>query len=174
MLFAIVLSTDSPSLTARRLALELLAVFCYLDPPNGHNSVLKAMDHLQEQKSDQRRFQNFCSNFEDYSGKHDSGTEKEVMEYLIANMLFVNAIISTPEDLEMRIHLANQFYACGLEAIFKKIKPSGSYLLNKQFEIFDNEMEANYEELTENNNNIKLAAKYPFYIFFVFLSLLIL
>lgn len=34
-------------------------------------------------------------------------------------MIFVNAIISTPDDLEVRIHLCNQFYSNGLNRIFK-------------------------------------------------------
>lgn len=49
----------------------------------GQNAVLKSMDYLQEQMGDERRFQTFCANFEEYSGRHDVGTEKEVMEYLV-------------------------------------------------------------------------------------------
>ena len=53
-LTTVALSVDSPHLPTRRLALELLAVFCYVERPLGHSLVIRALDNLQKVQNSRR------------------------------------------------------------------------------------------------------------------------
>jgi hypothetical protein len=86
LVLEIVHAVYSPSLTNRKLSLELLCVFCYQDPPLGHKSVLNAMDIHMDLMKRPSRFQYLCDNLKSYCGKYDSGTEKEVIEYMVGRL----------------------------------------------------------------------------------------
>ncbi|RKP18738.1 FH2-domain-containing protein, partial [Rozella allomycis CSF55] len=152
----VALSIDSPNLASRKLALELLAVFCYVDPPNGHLMVVKAMGDLQMNRKEDSRFSIMCSSIQEIIEQHDKNTERDVIEYFITSMIFVNAVISTPEELDYRMHLRNQFVQAGLLNIVDELRLTGNEYLAKQFDAFEMEMDEDYEEFVIMRDNLRI------------------
>lgn len=109
--------------------LEILSVFCYVDAPKGHKLVLDVMSEVGKIRASQRRFEIVMKSLEEHvdtlphqqqsgnwTGSQNSlmvanapSTEKEKVDFYIAGMLFINAIVSTPEEIEVRMVLRNDF-----------------------------------------------------------------
>ena len=90
----------------------------------------------------------------------NSVSERELVDYLITNMVLVNAVITVPEELDYRMHLRNQWFAAGLGDTLGKVRGIGSALLATQFEACDIEAENDQEELLEYYDGLKADLTY--------------
>ena len=158
----IALALDSPVVATRKLALELLSVVCYVDPPHGHRLVLEAMDHFQNTKHEDRRFLTLTSNVRDLVNAFDnSNPDKETMEYVVTFMIFVNAIVDAPETMEFRVHLRNEFFALGFAQVLPRLSSFGAEFLHQQIQNFQDMMEEDYVEFMEAYESVKVEMRNP-------------
>ncbi|XP_025920829.1 protein diaphanous homolog 2-like [Apteryx rowi] len=57
---------------------------------------------------------------------------------LVACMQFINALVTSPEGLDFRIHLRNEFLHCGLKNILPDLKDNKNEELDIQLKVFEN------------------------------------
>ncbi|KAJ2221277.1 hypothetical protein IWW45_008914, partial [Coemansia sp. RSA 485] len=162
-------SIDAPSLLTRRLISEILTYICYLNVPTGHATVLKGLDKLQKFRDMQKRFEPWMRALElaiDGRGRMGSkvgvseelrqmgGTaDRDLTDYVLSSMIFVNAVVGVSDDVEMRIHYRNQLNAAGLSRIIKKLRSGfDSPLISLQINKFDKDAEQDHADVLELYN----------------------
>ncbi|KAJ2881375.1 hypothetical protein FB639_002629, partial [Coemansia asiatica] len=162
-------SIDAPSLLTRRLISEILTYICYLNVPTGHATVLKGLDKLQKFRDMQKRFEPWMRALElaiDGRGRMGSkvgaseelrqmgGTaDRDLTDYVLSSMIFVNAVVGVSDDVEMRIHYRNQLNASGLSRIIKKLRNGfDSPLIALQINKFDKDAEQDHADVLELYN----------------------
>jgi len=79
-------------------------------------TVCAAMDHYRDIKKEDARFRSIVNNIGANTFKVE---DKEVVDFLVNSMLFINAVVQATEDLEFRIHLRNEFFALDFGHIFE-------------------------------------------------------
>ncbi|OZJ02756.1 hypothetical protein BZG36_03344 [Bifiguratus adelaidae] len=172
-IYNITASIKSPPWATRKLVCEVLTFICYCDGPDdktGHEHVLKGMDLLRENKREYGRFDAWLRLWEqtiDGRGRLGSlvGASEEIkklgvqnapdnhlMEYALSNMILVNSIIGTVDDVELRFNLRNQMNACGLQRILEKMENFNYDLMARQLSAFRNLEDADKEEFMEYYN----------------------
>ena len=125
-------------------AVKLMAAVC-LVPPDGHDATLEAITEAAEIK-DLERFQLIvqglliCNN--------------EPLR--VACMTLINAIISSPEDLDFRLHLRNEFMRIGLLDVLEVLVENPCEELETQLKVFLDHKEEDYEEFASRFDNIRL------------------
>ncbi|KAJ3023894.1 UNVERIFIED_CONTAM: hypothetical protein HDU68_008418 [Siphonaria sp. JEL0065] len=139
-------SLDSPILSSRISATDFLLALVVLNYPNGHNLVIRAFETYKKEQSGLRLFERFVGTISEIvesrgtfgsvvgSKKDNAGSiagimsmnremaHKEMKDYLISALALIRYIVQVPSQLEYRIHLRNEFMACGLSKVFKKLK----------------------------------------------------
>ncbi|KAI8323587.1 hypothetical protein GQ54DRAFT_303233 [Martensiomyces pterosporus] len=162
-------SIDAPSLHTRRLISEILTYICYLNVPMGHATVLKGLDKLQKFREMQKRFEPWMRAVEtaiDGRGRMGSkvgvsdelrqmgGTaDRDLTDYALSSMIFINAVVGVSDDVEMRIHYRNQLNAAGLSRIIKKLRTGfDSPLIALQINKFDKESEQDHADVLDLYN----------------------
>ncbi|XP_071951717.1 protein diaphanous homolog 2-like isoform X2 [Antedon mediterranea] len=124
-------------------AVKVMAPACLV--PDGHYKVLCALSEVQELRN-RPRFLPII----DALKKDDS---PQLMTY---SMQLMNAIISTPEELDFRLHLRNEFMRTGLKEIIQDLRETENEDLQLQMNVFDDHEEEDAEEFMQRFNNIKL------------------
>ncbi|KAJ1825197.1 hypothetical protein GGH91_000135 [Coemansia sp. RSA 2671] len=162
-------SIDAPSLLTRRLISEILTYICYLNVPAGHKEVLKGLDKLQKFREMQKRFEPWMRALEsavDGRGRMGSkvgvseelrqmgGTaDRDLTDYVLSSMIFMNAVVGVPDDIEMRNHFRNQLHAAGLTRILKKLRSGfDSPLIALQINKYDKDAEQDLADAMELYN----------------------
>ncbi|KAJ2039328.1 hypothetical protein H4S03_001764 [Coemansia sp. S3946] len=162
-------SIDAPSLLTRRLISEILTYICYLNVPTGHKEVLKGLDKLQKFREMQKRFEPWMRALEsavDGRGRMGSkvgvseelrqlgGTaDRDLTDYVLSSMIFMNAVVGVPDDIEMRNHFRNQLHAAGLTRILKKLRSGfDSPLIALQINKYDKDAEQDLADAMELYN----------------------
>ncbi|KAJ2754462.1 hypothetical protein GGI19_002392 [Coemansia pectinata] len=162
-------SIDAPSLLTRRLISEILTYICYLNVPSGHKEVLKGLDKLQKFREMQKRFEPWMRALEsavDGRGRMGSkvgvseelrqlgGTaDRDLTDYVLSSMIFMNAVVGVPDDIEMRNHFRNQLHAAGLTRILKKLRSGfDSPLIALQINKYDKDAEQDLTDAMELYN----------------------
>lgn len=163
-------SLTSPRLSTRKLVSEVLTFLCHWGEGQGHRRVLQALDNIKNQNSETGRFDAWMRLVEvtiDGRGKMGSlvgasdevraggiGVENMLMEYAVASLLLVNALVDTPErDLQLRCHIRAQFIATGIKRLMVKMEGFQYEVIDKQVEQFRTNEAIDYEDLMERENN---------------------
>ncbi|KAJ2614327.1 hypothetical protein H4S08_001755 [Coemansia sp. RSA 1365] len=162
-------SIDAPSLLTRRLISEILTYICYLNVPTGHSTVLKGLDKLQKFREMQKRFEPWMRALEaavDGRGRMGSkvgaseelrqlgGTaDRDLTDYVLSSMIFINAVVGVSDDVEMRMHYRNQLNVAGLSRIMKKLRSGfDSPLIALQINKFDKDAEQDQADVLDLYN----------------------
>ncbi|KAJ2808628.1 hypothetical protein H4R20_000762 [Coemansia guatemalensis] len=162
-------SIDAPSLLTRRLISEILTYICYLNVPTGHSTVLKGLDKLQKFREMQKRFEPWMRALEaavDGRGRMGSkvgaseelrqlgGTaDRDLTDYVLSSMIFINAVVGVSDDVEMRMHYRNQLNVAGLSRIMKKLRSGfDSPLIALQINKFDKDAEQDHADVLDLYN----------------------
>ena len=146
-----------------------------------------AWDHLKELKKEDSRFRTLVNNLGTFSFQAE---DKEVIDFLVTSLMFINAVIHAASDLDFRIHIRNEFYAVEfahiLEVpffifyfkkiafqtnfifIFQKLKGVNTEYSQKQIQVFENAMTEDYDELLEFFDQSKIDFQFNFFFFFFF------
>jgi diaphanous 2 len=67
-------------------------------------------------------------------------------------MAFINALVNSPEDIEVRLSLRNDFLNIGLSDIIARLKNCDNEILKNQLYIFEDEANADYKEFCSSKD----------------------
>jgi len=125
-------------------AVKLMAAVC-LVPPDGHDKTLEAITVGGEVRGVDR-FQPIvqglliCNND----------------PLRVACLTLTNALISTPEELDFRMHLRNEFMRVGLLDVLELLEDDNGEELDLQLKVFVEHKEEDFDEFAHRFDNIRL------------------
>lgn len=126
------LHAASPKL--RTLVSELLAALCVLSLSDGHKLVLAALSDYRVSYAEGFRFEELVRYLKiDGDAEEMSGNERDdqgVWDARAATMALINALTNSPESLEDRIMLREEFSRRGLNeaVVVRAVQPLNLYL----------------------------------------------
>nr|CAH0100887.1 unnamed protein product [Daphnia galeata] len=134
-----------PSLPAVMVeAVKLMAGIC-LVPPEGHERALEAITTSGELKSISR-FQPIIEAL--------SNMENDTLT--VACVQLINTIVLTPDDLDFRLHLRNEFMRVGLADLIDKLGQRDCVDLQLQLKVFEEHRDEDFYEFAQRFDNIRL------------------
>ncbi|XP_053329121.1 protein diaphanous homolog 2 isoform X1 [Spea bombifrons] len=80
---------------------------------------------------------------------------QEALQLQASCMQFINALLTSPEDLDYRIHLRNEFLRCGLKQVLQDLKEKENEELDIQLKVFDENKEDDLLELSHRLRDIR-------------------
>uniref|UniRef100_A0A2K6FL61 Diaphanous related formin 2 n=1 Tax=Propithecus coquereli TaxID=379532 RepID=A0A2K6FL61_PROCO len=86
---------------------------------------------------------------------------KAFMNNKVACMQFINALVTSPYELDFRIHLRNEFLRSGLKSMLPDLKEKENDELDIQLKVFDENKEDDLTELSHRLNDIRAEMEYP-------------
>ena len=122
------------------VSVQLIAAFC-LVPPDGHNNALAAITALGE------------------INKHDrfmpiiQGLKMDNPQMKVVCMQFINSIISSPDDIDVRMHLRFEFLRTGLIDVLGSLENVDCEKLKTQLDVFHDKKDEDFEEFSNRLNN---------------------
>lgn len=175
---ALVTCLTSPRLSTRKLVSEALTFLCHCDKPRGHTKVLQAMDYVKSLIQENGRFDAWmrvCEVTVDGRGKMGSlvgasdevrsggiGMENLLMEYSLATLILVNAVVDAPEhDLHLRCHLRAQLHSTGIKRIMTKMEDFQYELIDRQIAIFRENEIVDYEDMLQKEGQSQVDGVEP-------------
>ncbi|KAF9582632.1 hypothetical protein BGW38_010954, partial [Lunasporangiospora selenospora] len=165
---ALCFSITSPQLQTRKLVVEVLTFLCYCEVPMGHKLVLDGLDQVQEYWKESARFDAWMRILENtIDGRGRFGTmvgmseelkkagtlDSHLIEYVLSNVVFINALLQVVDDIELRIHLRSQLTTSGLTRIVSKMRSLNHDLIDRQLDIYEDEAENDYDDMVEFYNH---------------------
>uniref|UniRef100_A0A8C8SP08 Protein diaphanous homolog 2 n=1 Tax=Pelusios castaneus TaxID=367368 RepID=A0A8C8SP08_9SAUR len=130
---------------------KILSAICIVAEENIRDKLLGAITTAAE-RNNRERFSPIVEGLENH----------EALQLQVACMQFINALVTSPEDLDFRIHLRNEFVRCGLKKILPDLKEKENEELDIQLKVFDENKEEDLIELSHRLNDIKAEMEYPF------------
>lgn len=130
-------------------AVRLLAAIC-LVLPHGHEKALEGITSCAEIRG-KGRFDTIIKGLE----------MEDNYQMQVACIQLVNAIVSTPDNAEFRIHLRNEFIRNGLNDILEKLAKLGFIELQTQLTVFHEHMEEDSWDLLQRYDNVKAELSSP-------------
>ncbi|RMB97814.1 hypothetical protein DUI87_25671 [Hirundo rustica rustica] len=100
---------------------KILSALCIIGEENILDRLLGAITTAAERHSREERFSQIVEGLENH----------EFIQLQVACMQLINALVTSPEDLDFRIHLRNEFLRCGL----KKILPFDTFIASKSMKV---------------------------------------
>ncbi|KAF9956641.1 hypothetical protein BGZ72_002608 [Mortierella alpina] len=161
-------SITSPQLQTRKLVVEVLTFLCYCEVPMGHKLVLEGLDKVMEYWKENARFDAWMRILENtIDGRGRFGTvvgmsedlkkngtlDSHLIEYVLSNVVFINALLQVVDEIELRMHLRSQLTTSGLTRIMSKMRSLGHDLIDRQLDIYEDEAENDYEDMVEFYNH---------------------
>ncbi|KAG0304695.1 hypothetical protein BGZ98_005170 [Dissophora globulifera] len=161
-------SITSPQLQTRKLVVEVLTFLSYCEVPLGHKLVLQGLDQVAEYWKESARFDawmRILENSIDGRGRFGtlvgmsedlkkSGTQdSHLIEYVLSNVVFINALLQVVDEIEFRMHLRSQLTTSGLTRIISKMRALNHDLIDRQLNIYEDEAENDHEDMIEFYNH---------------------
>ncbi|KAI8479217.1 Protein diaphanous 1 [Branchiostoma belcheri] len=137
---------DNPAIMTD--AIKILAAVCLV--PNGHDKVLDAIT-VNAEVADRERLTPIID-----------GLSTDNASLKVACVQFINALTSTPDDLDFRLHLRNEFMRAGLIHQISELHKTANEELYIQLRVFEEQKEEDFEELSHRYNDIRIELEYPF------------
>ncbi|ORX93208.1 FH2-domain-containing protein [Basidiobolus meristosporus CBS 931.73] len=129
----------------RNLVAEVLAAICILSS-NGHKVVLHALSEFRIAFEEKFRFEYLVESLREEVEEDNSGA----YEYKTTCMSFINAIVNSPEDVEERVMLRDEFarrdFINVLSSLRSSLPPDG---LLHQIDVYEEEMLEDVKELQD-------------------------
>uniref|UniRef100_A0A7N4P8D5 Diaphanous related formin 3 n=1 Tax=Sarcophilus harrisii TaxID=9305 RepID=A0A7N4P8D5_SARHA len=123
---------------------KLLSAICIVGEENVLEEVLEALTTAAEEKKIDR----FSSIVE--------GLQENSVQLQVACMQLINALVTSPDDLDFRLHIRNEFMRCGLKQILPNLKHIKSDSLDIQLKVFDEHKEEDFIEFSHRLEDIKV------------------
>ncbi|KAM6253567.1 protein diaphanous homolog 2 [Porphyrio hochstetteri] len=123
---------------------KLLSALCIVGEENILDKLLGAITTAAE-RHNRERFSQIVEGLENH----------EFLQLQVACMQLINALVTSPEELDFRIHLRNEFLRCGLKKILPGLKDKENEELDIQLKVFDENKEEDLIELSHRLNDIK-------------------
>jgi dishevelled associated activator of morphogenesis len=135
------LCVDSENASVQQTVLTLLAAVCLCFETDGHKQVSEAMSHFKLVKREDARFQTLVEQVKD----------SDSVQYQTAALTFINAIVNSPADIDVRTFLRAEFNRLGLSKVLERLTEEsreGSDL-RIQIEVYEEEAQYDKEELAD-------------------------
>lgn len=125
-------------------AMKLLAAVC-LVPPDGHEKVLEAIT-MRGELENRRRFEPIIQGLQ--------GANNEPVK--VASLQLINAIVSSAEDLEFRLHLRNEIMRDGLADILETLENKCGDDLSVQIKVFNDHKDDDFSDFVQRFDNVRM------------------
>ncbi|XP_040343344.1 protein diaphanous homolog 3 [Herpailurus yagouaroundi] len=122
---------------------KLLSAVCIV----GEESILEEVLEALTSAGEERYVDRFSSIVEGL--RHDSA------QLQVACMQLINALVTSPDDLDFRLHIRNEFMRCGLKEILPNLKCLKNDGLDIQLKVFDEHKEEDLLELSHRLEEIR-------------------
>ncbi|XP_003412641.1 protein diaphanous homolog 3 isoform X1 [Loxodonta africana] len=122
---------------------KLLSAICIV----GEESVLEEVLEALTSSGEERKIDRFSSIVQ--------GLQHNSIQLQVACMQLINALVTFPDDLDLRLHIRNEFMRCGLKEIFPNLKGIKNDGLEIQLKVFDEHKEEDSIELSHRFEDIK-------------------
>ncbi|TRY60126.1 hypothetical protein DNTS_006440, partial [Danionella cerebrum] len=128
---------------------KILSAVCIIGEENTLDKILAAMT-IAAERNNKERFSPIVEGLENH----------EAQQLQVACMQLINALVTSPDDLDFRIHLRNEFLRCGLKKILPELKETEE--LDIQLKVFNENKEEDSIELSHRLDDIRAEMEYPF------------
>ncbi|XP_070317896.1 protein diaphanous homolog 2 isoform X2 [Odocoileus virginianus] len=123
---------------------KILSAICIVGEENILDKLLGAITTAAE-RNNRERFSPIVEGLENH----------ETLHLQVACMQFINALVTSPYDLDFRIHLRNEFLRSGLKTMLPDLKEKENDELDIQLKVFDENKEDDLTELSHRLNDIR-------------------
>ncbi|XP_021553513.2 protein diaphanous homolog 3 isoform X4 [Neomonachus schauinslandi] len=122
---------------------KLLSAVCIV----GEESILEEVLEALTSAGEERKIDRFSPIVEGL--RHDS------VQLQVACMQLINALVTSPDDLDFRLHIRNEFMRCGLKEILPNLKRMKNDGLDIQLKVFDEHKEEDLLEFSHRLEDIR-------------------
>ncbi|KNC85004.1 hypothetical protein SARC_02793 [Sphaeroforma arctica JP610] len=151
---AIALCLDSCDVRVKKNVLELLGAVCCLE--GGHRQVLQAFTDLKQIRAEKARFQIFMANFASAASQLElKDFCKAYADVCLTMVQFLNALVNSPSDLLLRVHVRTELTELRLGGTLALIKKQNQTIGNKNLDFHIVKFERHAEE-----DRVQLSNKY--------------
>ncbi|XP_078403362.1 protein diaphanous homolog 2 isoform X3 [Cetorhinus maximus] len=123
---------------------KILSAICIVGEENILDKILEAITTAAEQNN-RERFAPIVEGLDNH----------EALQLQVACMQLINALVTSPDDLDFRIHLRNEFLRCGLKKILPILKEKENEELDIQLKVFDENKEEDFIEVSHRLEDIR-------------------
>ncbi|XP_035315214.1 protein diaphanous homolog 2 isoform X3 [Cricetulus griseus] len=123
---------------------KILSAICIVAEDNILDKLLGAISAAAE-RNNRERFSPIVEGLENH----------EALQLQVACMQFINALVTSPYDLDFRIHLRNEFLRSGLKEMLPGLKEKENDELDIQLKVFEENKEDDLTELSHRLNDIR-------------------
>ncbi|XP_019740194.1 protein diaphanous homolog 3 isoform X2 [Hippocampus comes] len=124
-------------------AVKLLSAICIVGEDNTLEKVLEAITTAGEWRAIER-FNPIVQGLRDRS-----------VQLQVACMQLINALVTSPDDLDLRLHIRNEFIRCGLKTILPQLSSLRNDALDIQLKVFEEHREEDMMEFSHRLEDIK-------------------
>uniref|UniRef100_A0A8C6RF36 Diaphanous related formin 3 n=1 Tax=Nannospalax galili TaxID=1026970 RepID=A0A8C6RF36_NANGA len=122
---------------------KLLSAMCIV----GEESILEDVLEALTSAGEERKIDRFSSIVE--------GLQHNSVQLQVSCMQFINALVTSPDDLDFRLHIRNEFMRCGLKEILPNLKHIKNDGLDIQLKVFDEHKEEDLIEFSHHLEDVK-------------------
>ncbi|KAK5582503.1 hypothetical protein RB653_004088 [Dictyostelium firmibasis] len=151
----IVLCLGSQYEKVNELAIGLLNTICFLPKINGHKLLIELLNYFKEEKKESRRFISIVESLKSKPGVVET---KETLKTKSIYLSFINIIVNTPAEIDLRLALRQEFYWLGIKEILVKLSNytyDESPELDTQITVFEEEESKDNKEMSERFQEFK-------------------
>uniref|UniRef100_A0A4X2K7I4 Diaphanous related formin 2 n=1 Tax=Vombatus ursinus TaxID=29139 RepID=A0A4X2K7I4_VOMUR len=123
---------------------KILSAICIVGEDNILDKLLGAITTAAE-RNNKERFSPIVEGLENH----------EALQLQVACMQFINALVTSPYELDFRIHLRNEFLRSGLKKLLPGLKEKDNDELDIQLRVFDENKDDDLNELSHRLNDIR-------------------
>uniref|UniRef100_A0A8C3S559 Diaphanous-related formin 3 n=1 Tax=Chelydra serpentina TaxID=8475 RepID=A0A8C3S559_CHESE len=129
---------------------KLLSAICIIGEENILEKILEAVTTVAEERNIDR-FSPIVEGLQDNS-----------VQLQVACMQLINALVTSPDDLDFRLHIRNEFMRSGLKEILPQLSCIKNDALDIQLKVFNEHKEEDMIEFSHRLEDIRSELEYPF------------
>ncbi|XP_069323289.1 protein diaphanous homolog 3 isoform X3 [Eulemur rufifrons] len=122
---------------------KLLSAMCIV----GEESILEEVLEALTSAGEERKIDRFFPIVE--------GLRHNSVQLQVACMQLINALVTSPDDLDFRVHIRNEFMRCGLKEILPNLKGIKNDGLDIQLKVFDEHKEEDLIEFSHRLEDVR-------------------
>ncbi|NXA33893.1 DIAP3 protein, partial [Eudromia elegans] len=130
---------------------KLLSAICIVGEESTLEKILEAVTAAAEERNVDR-FSPIVEGLQDNS-----------VQLQVACMQLINALVTSPDDLDFRLHIRNEFMRSGLKEILPQLKCIKNEALDIQLKVFNEHKEEDMIEFSHRLEDIRSELEYPFW-----------
>uniref|UniRef100_A0A8C4JIY4 Diaphanous related formin 3 n=1 Tax=Dromaius novaehollandiae TaxID=8790 RepID=A0A8C4JIY4_DRONO len=131
---------------------KLLSAICIVGEESTLEKILEAVTAAAEERNVDR-FSPIVEGLQDNS-----------VQLQVACMQLINALVTSPDDLDFRLHIRNEFMRSGLKEILPQLKCIKNEALDIQLKVFNEHKDEDMIEFSHRLEDIRSELEYPFWL----------